>query len=968
MDVGVARAAVSIRMGYYQTRIIIGEYVMSHENKQPTQSATDSCIGWDICRLYHNAIDTITDGIHIVDCNLHVIACNRVFTDWCRALDIDTNDIIGKHLFEVFGFLANDLRGQYQRVLEHAEQIESRNTIQVGEKQVVIQINRYPVIKDGTVTHVVSILHNTTDIEKLIEDATIFKTLADTAAYGIALISPDLRIVYTNQALVEMHGYNERSELEGHSIEIIHTPEQFEEYQKAVSEFFNGAGNVPVEIWRKRRDGSTFTTLTNSSIIYDVSGIPKFMAVTTVDISERIKHERALRQSEEKYRLLVENVNAAIGLFDRNGTIKFINSKGAAIFGDEIDALIGKNHHDYFPTELADERVQKIRDTIDSGRGNTFETQYVQKGKPAWANVSIQPFNDTTTGQNLAMVIVQDITDQVVYLKTLRESEEKYRLLVEGVEAAIAIIDYNGILRFINDYGASSHGLLREDVIGKSQHDLYPPEFAERQLANIRRVIETGEVFTEEAETIHQGKPDWLSTSIQPYHLFDSRERYVLVIAHSITARKKAEQNLRESQEHYRLLVESLEAAVAVFDYDGKMLFVNSRGAAPFDTTPEKLIGKTQWEIFPDDVANRQMESIRRVIDTGEGMTVEKETITGAGPVWYSTTLQAYRDSSGKPIAALVIAQNISERKLAEQALRESEQKFRTVAEQTLLGVLIYQDGLLKYVNEAAAQMCQRTRQEMKLWSPEQVMGTIHPDDRQQVIERAERRTRGEMIDPDAPVFYRIIRPDNTMIWTQQFARLIEYEGRPAILVTLVDITERRQAREALEKTKLELEQRVRERTVELTDANEMLKIERQSLQQKNIALQELIEQVQEGQRRMGDKILANVNMVVMPMVDALQNKVPDHLRQHITEIRRELSEITGEFVDTMQKKLTSLTPREIQICNLIKRGYSCKDIAGLLDNSVQTVLKQRAMIRKKLGISGQKVNLASYLRSITLQ
>jgi DNA-binding CsgD family transcriptional regulator len=141
--------------------------------------------------------------------------------------------------------------------------------------------------------------------------------------------------------------------------------------------------------------------------------------------------------------------------------------------------------------------------------------------------------------------------------------------------------------------------------------------------------------------------------------------------------------------------------------------------------------------------------------------------------------------------------------------------------------------------------------------------------------------------------------------------------------------------------------------------------VEREALHQKNIALREVLEQIEEGKQQMASQIQSNVSRIVLPILKSLQNKVRPAGKQYIELLESSLNDIASPLVSTLETRFTDLTPRELEICNMVKSGLTCKAIADTLNTSVQTVLKQRATIRRKLGISNTKKNLASYLKSL---
>ena len=193
---------------------------------------------------------------------------------------------------------------------------------------------------------------------------------------------------------------------------------------------------------------------------------------------------------------------------------------------------------------------------------------------------------------------------------------------------------------------------------------------------------------------------------------------------------------------------------------------------------------------------------------------------------------------------------------------------------------------------------------------------------------------------------------------------------------------QRRRAEEELQKYREHLEEMVEERTAEIKAANERLqqliaermnaekalleseaKLQKQksALEQKNIALGEVIAQIEVEKRRIKDDIETNINIVVSPILEKLKKEKAS--AKYVTMLKYHLGKLTSSFGSKITKKSFNLTPREIEVCNLVKGGLTSKDISNLLNISYRTIDKHRKNIRHKLGISNKRINLTSFLR-----
>ncbi|MBN1213064.1 MAG: LuxR family transcriptional regulator, partial [candidate division Zixibacteria bacterium] len=150
-----------------------------------------------------------------------------------------------------------------------------------------------------------------------------------------------------------------------------------------------------------------------------------------------------------------------------------------------------------------------------------------------------------------------------------------------------------------------------------------------------------------------------------------------------------------------------------------------------------------------------------------------------------------------------------------------------------------------------------------------------------------------------------------------------------------------------------------------LTKTNRELEAEREALQQKNFALKEILNQIEDEKKNMAKQIQLNIDRVALPIFNILEERIPTTERHYISLLKNCVSELSSPFISCLETKYTKLTPRETEICQMIKNGFSSKQIAKSFNNSLLTILKQRKVIRKKLKIAHKKINLASYLKSL---
>ena len=268
------------------------------------------------------------------------------------------------------------------------------------------------------------------------------------------------------------------------------------------------------------------------------------------------------------------------------------------------------------------------------------------------------------------------------------------------------------------------------------------------------------------------------------------------------TEHKQTEEALWESEAKYRELVENGNSIILRFDPQGRITFFNEFAQRFFGYAEDEILGRNiVGTIVPEtDTSGHDLAAmIRDLLQHPEQyINNENENMRSNGErVWVVWTNKAVLDDDGRIVEIFAIGNDITGHRRAEQALEESEGKFRLISEQSILGIALIQDGYLKYVNQAAADLLEYTVDESLNWEANEFAKAVHPDDLSFVMKQGEKKQRGEK-DVVVNYAYRIVTKSGKTKWIDQYSKTVLYEGRYADLVTFIDITERKRAEEKL--------------------------------------------------------------------------------------------------------------------------------------------------------------------------
>ena len=291
-----------------------------------------------------------------------------------------------------------------------------------------------------------------------------------------------------------------------------------------------------------------------------INAIPQFkpdedrpyqVYTTFTDITERKRAEAVLSESEEKYRNLVETSPDAIGLMDINGTIMMHNKQALELFGFELsEDLRGKNIMNMVAPENYKEVLENMEKLQKSEVIRNLELiSYKKDGRPFYLEISSSMLFGEAGKPKSIMAVFKDVTDRKQAEDKLKESEAKYRAVIEAAVDQIFVIDSEMKILSMNSFAAGFFHKNPEDMIGKSLTEIFPEQIAASTSANIRKVFETGTNTIIEEILTFGDKNMWNSTSLSPMKDLNGKVIAVIGIVRDITAGKQSEENLITSHQ-----------------------------------------------------------------------------------------------------------------------------------------------------------------------------------------------------------------------------------------------------------------------------------------------------------------------------------------------------------------------------------------------------------------------------------
>jgi len=423
------------------------------------------------------------------------------------------------------------------------------------------------------------------------------------------------------------------------------------------------------------------------------------------DITERKKVEEALRESEEKYRLVVENSHDAIYIYQDSRFI-FVNTIASELTGYSPEELMGMEVWNLIhPDDRAPLQASGQRRIKGENLSTFFNARIITKtGDVRQGEFFVDRIN--YPGQPAILGIVRDVTDRMAAEEALKDSERKFRDLAEMLPQSIWECDVEGNLTYANHRSFEMYRFEPDDLKTRlTVWQMIHPDDRERVQTDFfeAREHEPGE-FPQTHEYLALRK-DGSTFPALVYHAPLTRDNKIVGmrgINIDISERVNAEQMLRQSEELYRTLTETVTGMIYIVDPDGTVLFTNTPGAAQFGATPEEITGKPIDALFDPDLARRHMNAIQRVIATGDPLHTEVLEKFPGSSCWIDAHLAPVRDKDGKIRAVLGISYDITDRKNTEQKLQENTARLDTILQNSPIPkYVIDADHRVLYWNKA---------------------------------------------------------------------------------------------------------------------------------------------------------------------------------------------------------------------------------------------------------------------------
>lgn len=706
---------------------------------------------------------------------------------------------------------------------------------------------------------------------------------------GIYRSTPEDGLVYVNEAFVELFGYADKAELLNMA-DLSQLYAHPEERDRFVSKVHEEGSFQHEEVEFRRADGSTFWGLLSATTSFDEGGNVLHRDGSILDITARKQAERALQKREKYLSVTLDSIGDAVIATGVDGRVTRMNAIAEILTGWPEEEARDRPLSDIFIIQNA-QTAEPVENPVDvvlhEGKtvGLANHTKLIARdGTERQIADSAAPIR-TEDGDLLGVVLVfRNVTEQYERRQALRESKLALEQAQKISQTGTIILDVaTDTIELSNEAGR---------LLGLDPDQPHPVEaFRSLTHPDDQPAIQEAAAQVRQSETPYDiefrmtpsGRDEvrWIRGRGQPLTDEQGAITKVFGTLSDITERKERESTI---QRFGRLLDASVNE-IYLCDADSMQFVQVNRGAREnLGYSEEELLSMTPLDFTP--FTRAELKSMIEPLRTGEEeLTTLETTHRRKDGSTYPVEVHLQLSHHESPPLLIGVALDITERKAAEEALRQSEKRYRTLVEQSHDAIYIYRGTELLFVNQRTCELTGYSEEELLNMN---VMHLVHPDDREQVREYARQRREGE-----APNRYeaRLMRPDGTVRHGEFSVQAITYQGEYAAIGSIRDITERKEAEEMLRAAKEEAEEMNRLKSAFLANMSHEIRTPLTSI----IGFTEVLDRQDLGQgdrfieliRRGGERLLETLNSVLdLSQLEAGSMQLSPALIDVIDEVR----------------------------------------------------------------------------------
>jgi PAS domain S-box-containing protein len=602
-----------------------------------------------------------------------------------------------------------------------------------------------------------------------------------------------LRYLAVNAAAVRFYGYT-REEFLDLTIADTRHPDERAELAATVGDQTGYLRHRPARRQVKKSGETVIVERITQDVLFEGR---RARLSLTIDVTGRLHMQELIWRRQQEFERLAENLPDLVARFDRSHRFVYVNSAVEKLLGLPRHAMIGRTQRELgMPEDLAARFGRSLDEAADTGESHTLEFSIATARGDRLFEAFHIPERDSGGQITAVLCVAHDVTERKEADDEVRRQKNLLAAIIDNLPVGVVIRDAK-TLRYVlrNRFLEELHGHPLGAAIGKTVYDVFPKEQADHSVATDRAAIQSHKLVeipelemprdSGERRTFHVRKVPLLDDAGQP--------KLLLGIVDDITDRKRAEQALRQAEERFDLAFDSTGLGMWDWNVRTSEVWRHPRWSRMLGYEPDEIRAHIcMWREFchPDDWEAAQAKLLAHMEGVAPDYAAEYRMRRKDGTwLWVICRGKVIeRDSAGAPLRMIGYIQDITVSKQAERALRESEERFRQLAEnirQVFWMVTADLDRLI-YVSPAYEEIWGKTRASL-YQNPRGWMDSVHPEDYPRVKAGADGMAHGRPLD----VEYRIVRPDSTVRWMRDRSYPMNGgDGPPLVCGISEDITD----------------------------------------------------------------------------------------------------------------------------------------------------------------------------------
>ena len=630
--------------------------------------------------------------------------------------------------------------------------------------------------------------------DAMTHNARRFRAMIENSMDIIGVMDRNSTLRYVSPSVSKILGYSV-DEVIGTNLQTYSHPDLVENLAKVIQTIRPGR-TERYEISLRHKNG-TYKLLEASIAVMPTELGPNQIVINGRDITERRRKEDELRHSEEMVRYIVGHAPNAMAIQDMDLRYLMVSDQYLTIFDLYDRDVIGRT-----PVEVFDrlpEEWEAICEKALMGKIMKGETDVPLENRHEHISYDVRPWHDVTGEVGGLVTYLGPGTGHYGGGDELAESEQRYKLLAENVKDVIWTMDTSGHFTYVSPSIMELRGYTPEEVMKQGLDNALTAGSSERVFKDISEGLEvlkrTGR-FPEGTREVEQPRKDGSTvwTEVTVSGLYDPKGKFVSIVGVSrdISERRNAESALRASEKRFRALFENSPMGTFIIDLDGNFLEANQLFCDMLGLDMDSLLRVNMSDVTDPPVEVKRTAAVRRLLEQNlENTETESDFKRRDGSVWFGNlSLSVLKDQNGVKRHLLGMVHDITERRQVEDAVAESERRFRTLFQNTQLGITITGfDGQIADVNEQFADMMGYTPSEMRQMN---IYDLMTPRIRAEDSSLMNSLLRHEVVR--ANIDRHWVRKDGSTWWGHVVGSLLyDDSGKPKqVMAVMLDITERK--------------------------------------------------------------------------------------------------------------------------------------------------------------------------------